>query len=61
MMRCVICGGEHNFFDPDDDAKLFITDIGRRCVCDDCITDIVVAELMRRWRDSDLSEVEAGE
>lgn len=48
MVKCVLCGSEHDWADPDDDTHLVFTDRGRHFLCSDCITEILYQELDRR-------------
>ena len=54
MVKCVICGESRDFADEDGGISLFCTGVGRMFLCDDCVAEIVTAELERRWRDGKL-------
>lgn len=47
-VRCVLCGSDHDWDDPDDNTLLIVTDRGRRFVCSDCTSEILTDELGRR-------------
>ena len=54
MVKCAVCGESRDFADEDGGITLFCTNVGRMFVCDDCMAEIVNAELERRWRDGKL-------